>query len=309
MTHVSNRAQSASTSPFLGLPTGAAIGINVAVLLAASVLAVAVSGSIPWYFLALFAASVVLTTTFVNIRGVYLTVASAPLLFVGAVLTISFLLSRGELSGDGASGRAARILVLYPLAQLFPVLFTVTLGAAIIGFARIWLIKRQNRAIRAHERFQRSRAAGQNRRNAAQAQRTRENTPDRADRPREQTRRLQPEQPRQATAEQPREVTVRAKRPEPQREVREVRMRPRPTPAAEETRTMSVQPRQTPQRANEQPQGSRRQTRKVSVDELLQRERSGGGPRVHTETSPSEGAAQTRTTRSRRRRVSDERSM
>ena len=307
MTHVSNRAQSASTSPFLGLPTGAAIGINVAVLLAASVLAVAVSGSIPWYFLALFAASVVLTTTFVNIRGVYLTVASAPLLFVGAVLTISFLLSRGELAGDGASGRAARILVLYPLVQLFPVLFTVTLGAAIIGFARIWLIKRQNRAIRAHERVQRSRAAGQNRRNAAQAKRARENTPDRADRPREQTRRVQPEQPRQATAEQPREVTTRAKRPDPQREVREVRMGPRP--AADETRTMPVQPRQTPQRANEQPQESRRQTRKVSVDELLQRERSGGGPRVHTETSPSEGAAQTRTTRSRRRRVSDERSM
>lgn len=304
MTHVSNRAQSASTLPFLGLPTGAAIGINVAVLLAASVLAVAVSGSIPWYFLALFAASVVLTTTFVNIRGVYLTVASAPLLFVGAVLTISFLLSRGELAGDGASGRAARILVLYPLVQLFPVLFTVTLGAAIIGFARIRLIKRQNRAIRAHERVQRSRAAGQNRRNAAQAKRARENTPDRADRPREQTRRVQPEQPRQATAEQPREVTTRAKRPDPQREVR---MRPRP--AADETRTMPVQPRQTPQRTNEPPHESRRQTRKVSVDELLQRERSGGGPRVHTETSPSEGAAQTRTTRSRRRRVSDERSM
>ena len=91
VTHVSNRAQSASTSPFLGLPTGAAIGINVAVLVAASLLAVVVSSSIPWYFLALFAASVVLTTTFVNIRGVYLTVASAPLLFVGAVLTISFL--------------------------------------------------------------------------------------------------------------------------------------------------------------------------------------------------------------------------
>lgn len=275
MTHVSNRAQSASTSPFLGLPTGAAIGINVAVLLAASVLAVVVSDSIPWYFLALFAASVVLTTTFVNIRGVYLTVASAPLLFVGAVLTISFLLSRGQLASDGTSGRAAKLLLLYPLVQLFPVLFTVTLGAAIIGFARIWLIKRQNRAIRERERAQHSRAVSQNRRGI---------TP-------EQPRRVQPEQPRRAATEQPREVSLR------------------PRPAAEQTRTMPTQPRQTPRRSNEQVRESRRQTRSVSVDELLQRERSGRGRRAYTDPSQSEGATQARTTRSRRHRLSDERSM
>lgn len=275
VTHVSNRAQSASTSPFLGLPTGAAIGINVAVLLAASVLAVVVSDSIPWYFLALFAASVVLTTTFVNIRGVYLTVASAPLLFVGAVLTISFLLSRGQLASDGTSGRAAKLLLLYPLVQLFPVLFTVTLGAAIIGFARIWLIKRQNRAIRERERAQHSRAVSQNRRSI---------TP-------EQPRRVQPEQPRRAATEQPREVSLR------------------PRPAAEQTRTMPTQPRQTPRRSNEQVRESRRQTRGVSVDELLQRERSGRGRRAYTEPSQSEGATQARTTRSRRHRLSDERSM
>lgn len=288
VTHVSNRAQSASTSPFLGLPTGAAIGINVAVLLAASVLAVVVSDSIPWYFLALFAASVVLTTTFVNIRGVYLTVASAPLLFVGAVLTISFLLSRGQLASDGTSGRAAKLLLLYPLVQLFPVLFTVTLGAAIIGFARIWLIKRQNRAIRERELAQHSRAVSQNRRSAAPGQRSRENTPDRT---REQPRRVQPEQPRRAATEQPREVSLR------------------PRPAAEQTRTMPTQPRQTPRRSNEQVRESRRQTRSVSVDELLQRERSGRGRRAYTEPSQSEGATQARTTRSRRHRLSDERSM
>lgn len=275
MTHVSNRAQSASTSPFLGLPTGAAIGINVAVLLAASLLAVVVSSSIPWYFLALFAASVVLTTTFVNIRGVYLTVASAPLLFVGAVLTISFLLSRGQLASDGTSGRAAKLLLLYPLVQLFPVLFTVTLGAAIIGFARIWLIKRQNRAIRERERAQHSRAVSQNRRGI---------TP-------EQPRRVQPEQPRRAATEQPREVPLR------------------PRPAAEQTRTMPTQPRQTPRRSNEQAREPRRQTRGVSVDELLQRERSGRGRRAYTDPSQSEGATQARTTRSRRHRLSDERSM
>ena len=275
VTHVSNRAQSASTSPFLGLPTGAAIGINVAVLVAASLLAVVVSSSIPWYFLALFAASVVLTTTFVNIRGVYLTVASAPLLFVGAVLTISFLLSRGQLASDGTSGRAAKLLLLYPLVQLFPVLFTVTLGAAIIGFARIWLIKRQNRAIRERERAQHSRAVSQNRRGI---------TP-------EQPRRVQPEQPRRAATEQPREVPLR------------------PRPAAEQTRTMPTQPRQTPRRFNEQAREPRRQTRGVSVDELLQRERSGRGRRAYTEPSQSEGATQARTTRSRRHRLSDERSM
>lgn len=275
VTHVSNRAQSASTSPFLGLPTGAAIGINVAVLVAASLLAVVVSSSIPWYFLALFAASVVLTTTFVNIRGVYLTVASAPLLFVGAVLTISFLLSRGQLASDGTSGRAAKLLLLYPLVQLFPVLFTVTLGAAIIGFARIWLIKRQNRAIRERERAQHSRAVSQNRRSITL----------------EQPRRVQPEQPRRAATEQPREVPLR------------------PRPAAEQTRTMPTQPRQTPRRSNEQAREPRRQTRGVSVDELLQRERSGRGRRAYTEPSQSEGATQARTTRSRRHRLSDERSM
>lgn len=175
MSQTSNRAHSAANATFVGLPTGSAIGIIFAALFTGAAIA-AIQGAITWPLLALFAAAAVVSTTFVNPRGIFLTVASAPVLFAIALLAVGYFLGRDQLGDGGASGRAAQLLVVYPLIQLFPLLATVTVGAAAIGALRIWLIKRQNSVIQRREAAERSRAAESNRRTTTQGRRARERT-------------------------------------------------------------------------------------------------------------------------------------
>lgn len=156
------------SAAFLGLPTGSAIAINAAALFTGALLAVS-AGVITWPLLALFAASVIITALFVNPRGIFLTVVTAPLLFLLAVLASGLLIGRDQLAGEGTSSRAAQLLVVYPLVELFPWLFFVTLISAVIGVVRIQLIKRQNRAIAAREARERRRVTSTNRRTADQA--------------------------------------------------------------------------------------------------------------------------------------------
>lgn len=173
MSQTSNRTRHASTTTFVGLPTGSAIGINFAALFTGALIAVW-AGYIGWPLLALFAAAVIITTTVVNPRGIFLTVATAPLLFVVAVVAVGYLLSRDQLATGGTSSRAAQLLVVYPLVELFPVLAAVTLGAILIGWVRIRLIKRQNDALLERETAERSRASESNRRTNIEARRARE---------------------------------------------------------------------------------------------------------------------------------------
>lgn len=156
------------SAAFLGLPTGSAIAINAAALFTGALLAVS-AGAITWPLLALFAAAVILTTLFVNPRGVFLTLVTAPLLFLVAVVASGLVIGKDQLAGEGASSRAAQLLVVYPLVELFPWLFFVTLISAVIGVVRIQLIKRQNRAIAAREARERRRVSSSNRRTANQA--------------------------------------------------------------------------------------------------------------------------------------------
>ena len=90
MSQTSNRTRHASTTTFVGLPTGSAIGINFAALFTGALIAVW-AGYIGWPLLALFAAAVIITATVVNPRGIFLTVATAPLLFVVAVVSVCLL--------------------------------------------------------------------------------------------------------------------------------------------------------------------------------------------------------------------------
>ena len=78
--------------------------------------------------------------------GLFLIVASAPLLFVLAVMAAGWVMSRGEIAAGGASGKTALLLVIYPVTEYFPLLFAVTAGSIVIAVVRIQLIKRQNAA-------------------------------------------------------------------------------------------------------------------------------------------------------------------
>lgn len=173
MSQTSNRTRHTSTTTFVGLPTGSAIGINFAALFTGALIAVW-AGYIGWPLLALFAAAVIITTTVVNPRGIFLTVATAPLLFVVAVVSVGYILSRDQLATGGTSSRAAQLLVVYPLVELFPVLAAVTLGAILIGWVRIRLIKRQNDALLERETAERSRTSESNRRTNIEGRRARE---------------------------------------------------------------------------------------------------------------------------------------
>ncbi|QYH19988.1 hypothetical protein JKI95_02750 [Corynebacterium aquatimens] len=173
MTHTPNRARAAAPTTFAGLPTGSAIGIIFAALFTGALIAI-YTGQVGWPLLALFATAVVLTTTLVNPRGIFLTVASSPLLFVAAVVATGYVLGREQIASGGASAKTAQLLVVYPLVEVFPVLLTVTLGAIVIGVLRIWLIKRQNKAVQRYEVSERSRAAASNRRTNTQGRRARE---------------------------------------------------------------------------------------------------------------------------------------
>lgn len=173
MSHTSNRSRQSPAATFTGLPTGSAIGIIFAALFTGALIS-ASSGTIGWPLLALFAAAAVLCTTFVNPRGIFLTAASAPILFVAAVVAAGYATNREQISAGGTSSRTAQLLLVYPLLQLFPVLLTVTLASAAIGWVRLRLLQRQNKAVARTESSRRSRQAASNRRTSSQGVRARE---------------------------------------------------------------------------------------------------------------------------------------
>lgn len=173
MSHTSNRSRQTPAATFAGLPTGSAIGIIFAALFTGALISVS-TGAIGWPLLALFAAAVILCTTFVQPRGIFLAAASAPILFVIAVVAAGYATNRGQISAGGTSSKTAQLLLVYPLLQLFPVLLTVTLASVAIGWVRIQLLKRQNKALERAESSQRSRQAASNRRTSSQGVRARE---------------------------------------------------------------------------------------------------------------------------------------
>lgn len=171
---MSNRNFQAPPATFHGLPTGSGIGIVFAALFTGVLLSLS-AGVISWPLLALYAAAVILVATLVNPKGLFLNVAAAPLLFVVAVVVAGYIMSADSISG-GSSGKAAHLLAFYPVAEFFPVLFTVTAGSIAIAAVRIWLIERRNKAIREYETAERSRQNASNRRTNTQGRRARERT-------------------------------------------------------------------------------------------------------------------------------------
>lgn len=83
-------------------------------------------------------------TLLVEARGLFLTVASIPLLFgIFTPLTAWFVSQKGSVSSASPGVSATEILTaIYPLAQLFPTLIMVTLVAALIAVIRIILLRR-----------------------------------------------------------------------------------------------------------------------------------------------------------------------
>ncbi|AWB83743.1 DUF6542 domain-containing protein [Corynebacterium liangguodongii] len=157
MSHVLPRAQRPA---FEGIPTVSSIAIVGAALFTGALLSVH-AGQISWPFLALFTIAALSCATLVNPRGLFLTVAFIPLLFVVAALATGWGIAA---STSAALSRADALVIAYPVLQLFPVLAAATLGALIIAAVRYSLLRRHNAAIARAERAERRRIARSNRR-------------------------------------------------------------------------------------------------------------------------------------------------
>lgn len=117
-------------------------------------------------FLLCFAAGSLVTTAFVNIRGIFLTVSSVPLLFAAGLLGTAWAVGRSQASeGAPILSRATALTTVFPLTQYFPWLAVVTVLAVALGLLRLWLVRRKLRRLARNSEEIRVRTAEAERRN------------------------------------------------------------------------------------------------------------------------------------------------
>lgn len=101
------------------------------------------SGSMGLAYQLLFIIGALTVTVLVEARGLFLTVASIPLLFGLVTPMTAWFVSQQGLAGAAPGVSVTEILsAVYPLAQYFPTLLMVTLVAALIAVVRIILLRR-----------------------------------------------------------------------------------------------------------------------------------------------------------------------
>mgnify|MGYP007060970961 FL=1 len=159
-------------STLSGFSTGSGIGIIIAALVTGGLIAL-YNEAIGMPFLILFAVAAIVVTTFVNPKGLFITVAATPLLYTFFLLLTGTLNAYFQLpEGQTSLGKTSLLLILYPLVQYFPVLLFVALGTTLIALLRYRLLKTQNDDILAREERQRRQVSATNRRTNREATRS-----------------------------------------------------------------------------------------------------------------------------------------
>lgn len=156
---------------FFGIPFWLSLIIMVSGL-AVGVLLSTASGELGLTYKICFLVTVLFVAIATEPKSIFLTVASIPLLFVTATVIALLLLARQATSGT-AGGLTSRLIHLYPLLEQFPVLITATIGAAVIGAVRLFLLRKSRRSAQEATTRERRQANEQARRSAAQASRAR----------------------------------------------------------------------------------------------------------------------------------------
>lgn len=151
------------TSPAL-IAVGLFLGLLTAVL----------SGTFSWVYTACFVIASLAAVTLVNLRGLYLTVASIPVLWAAFTFIagwgISFL---NAPEGASPINTTTLLTSAFPLLQFFPSLLITTLGAALIAVVRYWLTTRKTKSVQEREVAARRASAAADRRNRDTAVRAR----------------------------------------------------------------------------------------------------------------------------------------
>ena len=125
----------------MGLPTWSGPSVVLASLITGLLLSL-LSGNLGLPYQLIFIIGSLGIALLVEARGLFLTVASIPLLFgIITPMTAWFVSQQGIAGGQGLSTTAV-LTAIYPLAEMFPTLVMVTVLCAVIGIVRIRLLRR-----------------------------------------------------------------------------------------------------------------------------------------------------------------------
>jgi signal transduction histidine kinase len=228
----SHRSRSRSRARSTGLPTWSGIAIVLAALITGLLLSIN-GQAVGLPYLLCFGVAALVVALVTEVRGLFLTVASIPLLFGVMTVVSAWAVTRSLASeGTAAFSMTSIATAVFPLAQFFPALMSVTSAAAAIALLRVWLSRRSGRAAQSAEMQDRRRTAEANRRNRDTVSRARRRTnqvtvEELLARNRERQAR-RPEEARRTTRRQ--DAPRRAMPPREQRQQREVPQQQRPEP-------------------------------------------------------------------------------
>lgn len=150
-----------------------ALSINVAALITGLLLSWS-AGEVSWTFVACFGVAALITTLFVRLNSLYVTVVSLPLLFGIFTPLTAWLVARSSLAGGASQWSKTMILsALYPLAMFFPALAIISVTAIIIAVIRLRIAHVKYRSAVSQLEHQRREAARREKRNQQQVSRVR----------------------------------------------------------------------------------------------------------------------------------------
>ncbi|MFH0412441.1 DUF6542 domain-containing protein [Corynebacterium sp. L4756] len=179
MSHVNTQSHpvnSRAGKGFGALPVWTSIAVIVAAL-ATGLIISTITSSVGWPFLICFILGALAATALVQVRGLFLTVASIPLLFALMMLLTSWLTVRSTQS-EGAPLFSTTIVVTsaYPLLEVFPHLAFTLVACIIIAVLRLYRVKNSAQSINSNEQVSRRKMAESDRRNRETTSRARETT-------------------------------------------------------------------------------------------------------------------------------------
>lgn len=174
MSNVSEKNRSSQpAAQFFGIPLWMSLAILCCGLFVGSLLALA-SGHLGTVFVICFVIGVIFVALLTEPRSLFLAVAFIPILFSIATVATGWFVNQ-QLSTKTQAGisKTQILTAVYPLLQQFPVMLVATLGAGIIAFLRLQLLKRYVGQAAAKNSAARVRDKEAQKRNASQAARAR----------------------------------------------------------------------------------------------------------------------------------------
>lgn len=112
------------------------MGIFCASLLSGALLSIWLGG-LGWPFFTFFVLAALALVILTEAQGLFIFVASVPVIFAITLLASAWLIVRGKAPDHAPVSKTQIITAVYPLAQYFPILISVSIAAFLIAFLRV----------------------------------------------------------------------------------------------------------------------------------------------------------------------------